>query len=296
MLIHDLNDGAVGKERSAVVLGNFDGVHSAHRELIRLAGMSSLPCAVFTFSGQRPPYITSEKEKLSLIGECGADLVYLCDFQSVKDMSCERFFEEILIDGLNIGHAFCGYNYTFGKGASGNAGTLEALCREHGIGCTVMPEKRVGDLPVSSSRIRSLLTEGDLECAGALLSHRFFIDGRVSHGRQIGSGLGFPTINIPYESGRVTLPRGVYYTLCRAGERTYPSITNVGVRPTFSLHELVSETNLLDAGGDFYGADIRIEFIRFVRPEKKFSTPIELSRAIKHDINGAKEFFKTFKE
>lgn len=291
MKVYDLFS-SFPKLAPALVLGNFDGVHKAHRSLIELAkAQGSSPCAVFTFSGERAPFITTGREKLRLLEECGADIVYLCDFDRVKDMSCEDFVSRILVGRIGISSAFCGYNFTFGKGALGNSGTLCSLCRENDIPCGILPEQRIDGMPVSSTIIRALISRGDIAGAEKLLSHPLCFSGRVSHGRALGHTFGFPTLNIPLDPGRTEPPHGVYYTYCTVGGKKYPSLTNIGTRPTFSLSETVIETHLIGAEGDFYGEDAEISFIKFLRPEIRFRDAGELGRAVAADISGAKEFF-----
>ena len=276
----------------AVALGYFDGLHVAHRELIRLARASGDRCAVLTFSGSRPPYIASESEKIALFEEAGADCVFTFDFDAVKDMTYDRFFEEVLTGRLAVSSLYCGYNYTFGKGAAGGAKELARLCERAGIPLSVTPEIRLGGAPVSSTSIKSMIASGDIEGANAVLGRPFTVSGRVMHGQALGRRLGFPTVNIEYGDGRVRLPYGVYFTLCRADGKSVPSVTNVGTRPTVDGSGLLCETYLLEGSPDLYGKNIEVSFLKFRRFEKKFADKDELAKAVAGDIEAARNYFE----
>lgn len=275
----------------AAALGYFDGLHIAHRELIRLAKESGYPCAVLTFSGNRPPYLTDESEKLALFEEAGADYVCAFDFEDIKDMPYDRFFNWILVGRLDVRALFCGYNYTFGKGALGGAAELTALCREKGIGITVTPEIACDGISVSSTNIKKMISAGELETANRLLGKPFSISGEVVHGQALGRQLGFPTLNLPYGDGRIELPHGVYFTECIANGIRHPAVTNVGTRPTVGGQGLLCETFLLDGSTDLYGKRINVGFLRFRRSEIKFESTDLLAAAVSKDITAAKEFF-----
>ena len=275
----------------ALVLGNFDGVHTAHKALIEQAKESSLPCAVFTFSGQKAPFITDESEKLALFEKAGIDTVYLGDFDKLRDMPYGLFFKEILINKIGASRLYCGFNYTFGNKASGKASDLERLCADAGVKCTVMPEIRLDGESVSSTAIRDRLSRGEVENAAKMLGYSYTLTGRVAHGKAVGRKLGFPTLNIPYGNGRTPLRNGVYFTKCVVGDAVYPSVTNVGTQPTFNGRSTVCETFVLGDCGDLYGSDVSVSFLRFRRDERKFENPDALSAAVHCDIAAAKEFF-----
>ena len=275
----------------ALVLGNFDGVHTAHKALIEQAKMSSLPCAVFTFSGQKAPFITCESEKLALFEKAGIDAVYLGDFEKLRDMPYDLFFKEILINKIGAARLYCGFNYTFGRMAGGSAADLERLSVGAGVKCTVMPEVRLDGESVSSTAVRDRLSRGEVESAAKMLGYSYTVTGRVAHGKAVGRKLGFPTLNIPYGNGRAPLRNGVYFTKCVAGNAVYPSVTNVGTQPTFDGRSTVCETFVLGDCGDLYGCEVSVSFLRFRRDERKFGNSDDLSAAVHCDIAAAKEFF-----
>ncbi len=287
-------------ERLVIALGNFDGVHFAHTKLIKKAKeIASSLCssageqvltAVFTFSDLKKPYITTTDEKLLLFEKLGVDLVYLCPFDSVKDMSPEDFTREILVNKLSCAHAVCGFNYRFGSGALGNTDTLKNLAEKYRFACTVIEEIA----QVSSTRIRELISAGDVENAGDLLGRPFSVSGKIVHGKGVGHTFGCPTINIEIPDGKLLPARGVYFTLCKAGDMLFPSVTNIGVCPTFGGEKLTCENHLLDVNCDLYGESAEIIFLRFRRSEMKFSSPEALYKTVREDISAARDFYLTY--
>lgn len=283
--------------RLTVALGNFDGVHFAHAQLIKKAKeIASSLCssageqvltAVFTFSDLKRPFLTTSDEKLAIFERLGVDLVILCPFECVKNMSPEEFVGEILVKKLSCAHAVCGFNYRFGQGASGDTETLKSLSHKHGFGCTVIDEI-VG---VSSTRIRELVANGDLESAHDLLGRPYSLSGRVIHGKGLGHTLGCPTVNIELPEGKLLPKSGVYFTACSIGGRVFMSVTNVGTCPTFGGDKQVCENHLLDVSCDLYGEFAEVSFLKFHRDETKFSSVEELYKTINKDISAARDFY-----
>ncbi len=279
------------------VLGLFDGVHVAHRELISvgkdIAGKKALPLVIFTFSarssGLKPhaERIYTDEEKLMLLSECGVDFTVIADFDSLRDMPHREFTEEILIRGLNAKHFVCGYNFKYGRGACGNRDTLLSAFRDAGRGGTTVGEITLGGLPVSSTRIRTLIGECRLSDAAALLGRPYFITGRTEHGAGLGRNMGIPTVNLDLSPQRSAPQRGVYATVASVGGRAYPALTNVGTCPTFGEREIHTETFILDFEGDVYGEQVTVHFIEFLREEKKFDSEKELIMQIDVDKNRA---------
>lgn len=289
-----------------VALGCFDGTHVGHMALInetkRIASSLSLRSAVWSFSAppkkfflnEDIPLLTTPKEKEALMALCGIDLFWSVDFdEKIAALSPEDFFESILIGRLCARHILCGFNYRFGKGGRGNTDMLKALCAAHGIGLSVLPPVTVGELTVSSSAIRACIANGEIEKASLLLGRNYSLTEEVVSGQRLGRQLGFPTINQSFKDGKCVPAHGVYVSAITVeGERRY-GITNIGVRPTVDGHTLCAETNIFDFSGDLYGKAVKVEFLTFLRKEKKFSSVDELRAQVLWDIERAKSYLKS---
>lgn len=301
--LHGLRDNALLSVSGCVcALGFFDGVHVAHRALIKAARDEAerlcIPLSVFTFSsgsaslksGQER--LLTDKEKLSEFESLGVDTAVVFDFDVIKNVSADEFIDQILVEKLNTHTAFCGFNFRFGKNAAANAAMLLERMLKVGRKAVIIPEHKVSGYTVSSSEIRNLLKQKELLRAAQLLGKPFFIDGNVSHGLGLGKSLGFPTVNVGIDRMKFALPNGVYYTALEISGRLYSGITNVGICPTFDERELHTETFILGFDGDIYDSKIRIYFIEFLREEIKFSSKEELISQINVDKNRALSFEK----
>lgn len=254
--------------------------------------MDAIP-GVFTFSTGKAPNLTTLDQRLALFEEAGIEAVWLADFDALKGQSPEEFVSVTLAKMGAVGVA-CGFNFRFGKGAAGDTDLLKKLCQEQGIDCQVIDPITEDGLTVSSTEIRRRLTAGNMDGVTALLGRPWSITGSVAHGRAVGGKvLSSPTMNLPIDEPRLLPPYGVYFTRCTIDGIIYPAITNLGVRPTFGESELLAETHLLDARGDFYGKSVKVEFLHFHRPERIFATPNELADTIRRDIGAAKDYFQT---
>ena len=263
----------------AAALGSFDGLHLGHRQVIgnTLSSHGLLP-AVVTFQ-QNPsaslkekpvPLLTTNEQKLDLLEEIGVDTVYLLSFDQIRDMEPEDFVDA-LYQVCRVRKLCCGFNFRFGKNGRGDAELLKTLCREKGIELCVVPPVAIGGEPVSSTRIRACLEQGDVQQAGQLLGRPFGYDFEVTHGRQLGRTWGTPTINQPFPAGYV-LPRfGVYASLVEVDSKKYYGVTNIGVKPTVGSDCALS---------DLYGKKVPVELLDFIRSEKKFDSLDELKNEI----------------
>lgn len=285
------------------VLGFFDGVHLGHRALLRFAAEAaaarSLPLTVFTFpaeeSGlkQDAPRIYSTGEKLALLEECGADRTVLCPFPSVAGMAAEDFVRRVLIGQIGSVCTVSGEDFRFGASASGDVALLCALMASAGGEHFARPTVYADGAPVSSSRIRALLCTGELSRAAALLGAPYFQLGTVSHGDGRGRSRSVPTLNL---TAGITplLPFGVYATRTVIGGSAYPSVTDVGTTPTVSPRPPHSETHVFGLSRDVYGESARVEYLSFLRPERKFSDEAALYAQITQDKIKAMEAFETW--
>lgn len=278
------------EKTTAVALGRFDGVHLAHKAVISAAAKCSslLTPAVFTFcdnpNKDAKSTLTTQEEKHSLISSCGAEILINATFDSVRNMSAEEFVDKVLCKDLGAKAVFCGYNYRFGKGASADASTLSALCKERGVSVTCIDEMK----GISSTAIRNLLSQGDVITARQMLGRPYTLSGLVVQGNALGRTIDTPTLNIDVPCEKELPLFGVYATLATIEGITYKSVTNIGNKPTVGSEKPTVETYLLDVQGDFYGKQAKICLIDFIRPERKFSSLAELSKTIKNDIETAK--------
>ena len=284
----------------ACAIGNFDGVHIGHRKLIEAAvdycrTHSGTKCAVFTFESNTSgaPFIVSHEEKLKIFAECGAETAVTVPFDEVRDMSCEVFVSQVLVGTLNVACAFCGFNFRFGKMGAGNGETLAALMKSHGRSTAIMPPVNLGGEPVSSTRIRAALAEGDMALANSLLGRNFGFVSEVLHGKALGATLGFPTANQRIEHGAAMPRRGVYASLCIINGKKYPAVSNIGVRPSTDSHgEVNCETNIIGFSGNLYGGEIAVYPRAFRRPERRFSDTAELTAEVMGNRTQAEEILK----
>ena len=284
-----------------VVLGCFDGVHKGHTALIRearrIAAGASLPLAVFSFSeppksffsSEPIPLLTSLEEKKRIMKSLGVDLFVCLPFdRAIASIEAEQFFYEILKKRLAASFILCGFNYRFGNRGIGSTELLSKLCKENGIGLSVVSPIEIDGTPVSSSAIRRALEEGDVKGAASLLGRPYSICSTVINGQHLGRTLGFPTVNQIFEERLITPKNGVYLSRIRIGNTVKKGVTNVGVRPTVDGQTLCAETHIFDFDGDLYGKRIRVEFLEFIRSEQKFNSVEDLSAQVHRDIEKAK--------
>ena len=293
------------EEKKVIALGFFDGVHIGHGALLRATverarELNALPAA-FTFdrapkefvTGVSVPLLTSVSERAALIrGQYGIERTIVAAFdRAMMTRSARDFLEGLLVGQYRAVHLIAGHDYRFGYRNEGTPELLRAWCAEHGVGCDIIPKVELRGVTVSSTHIRALVEDGDMESAAAFLGHPYALTGTVRHGRHLGTEELFPTVNLVPEPWRV-LPRfGVYAVRVALPDGSAGAgVTNVGVRPTVADDGRVTvETHLVGFDGDLYGKDIRVEFLRYLRPERRFGSVTELHRQIEQDIAMAKE-------
>lgn len=285
-------------ESSVIALGNFDGVHKGHQELIRRTVNSAmgtnLKSAVFTFSNHPKNVLAGKQvvknilywdEKVKMLGELGVDYIVSVPFtESIRDMDPERFILELLVARLNMKEAYCGFNYRFGLDGAGTPETLMRVGLSHGFGIHILEPYLVVGQVVSSTLIRNYIENGDVGQCLSLMGHYYSTRGTVIEGNRFGRTLGFPTLNVSIDDEMVSPANGVYVTYCNYNGIKYPSITNVGMRPTVSDSAARNmETHIFDFNKEIYGHEIRVEFLERLRPEKTFRSVEELAVQIKQD-------------
>lgn len=286
----------------SVALGNFDGVHIGHRRLLdaACAAAEQIPgcvSAVWTFSSlikenMDVPALTTPEEKMHQFARAGIEYVILEDFSAVRTMKPETFVNEYLTRRLGCAAVVCGFNFRFGYHGSGDADTLSRMLGEHGVPVQIVQPVLWKNRIVSSTRIRAAIADGCMKEAAELLGRPFSIRFPVVYGNQLGRTIGVPTINQNFPAGHIIPRHGIYACLCTVGDRKYPAVANVGVRPSVQSDGHVNcETHIIDYDGFLYGQDILVEFCCRLRDEKKFDSVPTLRDAICADIAHAREYF-----
>ena len=286
----------------AVALGNFDGVHKGHQQLIskavKAAGKHGIAAAVFTFSnhprgmvegGKEVRNIMYQEEKIALIEKLGVDYLFNIEFtRQIQTMEPAAFIEELLAGRLKAAEIFCGFNYRFGYKSAGNIRFLREEGKKLGIKVNVIEPVIIDGEVVSSTLIRGLIRSGDVDECCKFLGRNYDIGGEVVVGNRLGRKIGFPTSNIMIDENMVTPPNGVYITYCIYNGVKYPSVTNVGVKPTVGVYKKNMETHIFNFDKELYGKHIKVEFLKMTRDEVKFDSVEELSAQIARDCEEAK--------
>lgn len=294
----DITYSAPPKEETAVALGYFDGLHLGHMGVISAAlAQRHLKPTVFTFSCdttlpkfETPEDIISFENKCELLEKAGVEYICAPDFAEVCTLSDEDFVKKILRDKLNARYACCGRNFRFGRDGCGTPERLTLLGEKYGIRAGIVEDVCLDGKLISSTHIRELIRNGEIEQANRLLGYEWQFTLPVVHGRELGRRLNFPTINQILPETNV-LPRfGVYKSYVQVHSRNYRGITNIGVRPTVDeSRKVVCETHILNFNGDLYGESVAVSLCAFIRPERRFSGIEELKEQIKRDIKSAEK-------
>jgi riboflavin kinase/FMN adenylyltransferase len=288
-----------------LALGNFDGLHRGHQKVIerirRGAADRGGTAVVLTFDphpprvvrpDKAPPLLMTTAQKLRALDRAGVHGAAVVRFTpALSQWSPEAFVKQVLVDWLRVAEVWVGADFLFGKDRAGNFSTLRSLGQQHGFRVEKIDPVRYKEFVVSSTRIRRLVSEGRVDEAGALLGHHYAIDGIVVHGAGRGRELGFPTANLSTDNDLVP-PTGVYATALDIGGTRWPSITNVGTRPTFEAAGAVTvETHVLGLQTDLYGTAVSLSFVQRLRDERRFADVDGLKDQIDADIRRARRLF-----
>ena len=285
------------KDGLAVALGTFDGFHLGHKMVIDKARLSVGKSAVLLFD-QHPQKVLFKKSPGELITETQRNKLLkswsvepiTVSFSEIMSLSYEEFFYKILVEKLGATALSCGFNYRFGANAKGNPENLRELCEKQGIELFVSDAVLFEGEPVSSTRIRSLIKQGDIESANAMLGREFSYDFLVVHGDARGRTIDSPTINQFFTEDFIVPQYGVYASCSIIDGKKYPSVTNVGVRPTIEgTSKERSETNIIGFEGDLYDKQISVQLLKKIREEMKFSGLDELRAQIARDREVSKK-------
>lgn len=270
---------------SVLILGTFDGVHIAHRQLIeeaKKAGNNVIACT-FTSPFSKQKQLTDVSEKTFLLKKFGVKEVFIEDFEDIKDLSPEEYVKK-LCEKFKPEKIVTGFNHSFGKNAEGNPSVLACLGRKYNFIPVTVPPVRKNGLIVSSTQIRSFLSEGNVESASELLGRYYSIKGKTVHGRSLGRTLCFPTVNTEVNENKLIPQRAVYATFVKASGRFFKGMTNIGTNPTVSDGSRTSvETHILGFNENLYGKTAEIFFVKKIRDEKKFESVEELKNQLSDD-------------
>jgi len=303
----------------ALTIGNFDGVHLGHQGLVRTlvadAREAGLPAAVLTFephpreyfhalarqrgrnAGPEPVRISTLRDRLEMLASLGVDRVHLAPFdQRVAQWPAEDFVRTCLAQGLQARHIRIGTDFCFGAQRQGDFGMLKSVGQQCGIRVVAMPTVEDAGVRISSSLIREALLQADFPWAAQMLGRPYAISGRVSHGRRLGTRLGFPTLNLRFPWGRPAL-QGIFvvqvYGLSDDPAQAVPGVASFGTRPAVEADGAwLLEVHLLDWSGDAYGRLVRVEFLEKLRDELPFPDLDSLGRQIADDVRKARAHFQ----
>ncbi len=277
-------------EETSIALGYFDGVHIGHRAVIAAAVKDGYAPCVFTFSvgkehpeGKTGGLITMPEHKAELIEAMGVKYMICPDFGQFRNMTGKAFVRH-LKKQYNAAHLYCGEDFRFGAESLCTTEELKAYCMDNSIGLTVIDRVTAGGSPVSSTRIRESLAEGDIKNVNEMLGRHYSIKLEVGMGRQLGRVIGVPTINqtLPHS---LALPKfGVYASYVKLEEKTFPSITDIGIKPTVGSEAPLAETHIIGYAGDLYGSTVEVKLYDYLREEIKFGSLELLKNRIESDI------------
>ena len=294
--------------KRVIALGFFDGVHKGHGALLRTVAqvadrLGAKPCA-FTFdrsptaaiTGQAVPLLSSVEDRVWLMRRYyGIEEVIVAPFDGMQKMDWQDFVSEYLQKELGAVHVVAGHDFHFGYMGKGNPQRLQEKCRELGMGCDIIQKVEQDGITISSTYIRTLIAQGEVERADQFLGHPHTLTNRVAHGKKIGTTtLGFPTVNLLIPQGVIVPAFGVYATRVWFDGQCRCAVTNVGVRPTVEDNDghVTVAGFILDFDGDLYGHEIRMEFYKYLRPEQCFPSMDALAAEIRRNAQQTRDYFR----
>ncbi|HLS66529.1 MAG TPA: bifunctional riboflavin kinase/FAD synthetase [Pseudogracilibacillus sp.] len=292
---------------TVAAIGFFDGLHNGHRAVIekavQIANESNRESAVISFTPHPLTvlskeeidiqYVTTLREKITLFEKLKIDRFYIITFdKQLSQLSPEQFLDHF-IHGLHITHVVAGFDFTFGHKGIGNSSNLKEFSSKP-IDVTVMDAVTYDDEKISTTRIKKLIKNGEVERVKPLLGRYYETTGTVIQGDSRGHTLGFPTANLSIAPDKLLPKKGVYAVKVYWNDEIYYGMTNIGVKPTFSKHaqELSVETHILDFTETIYGEQLVVEWIQHIRSEKKFSGIDEIVAQLKKDEANVRKLFQ----
>ena len=297
-----LNNGE-SYEPTVMALGNFDGVHLGHQELLKhaleKAKALNVKFSVLLFDPhplkilcpeRKLNLLTAKGERLQLFEKMHVDRVFLVPFTPELAATAPRAFVEQLLKRIGVVHIVVGFNYSFGAQGRGTPQDLELYGQEYGFGVSIIQAQRIGDKIISSTAIRKFLLEGNIQAAKEMLGRAPQITGRVIHGDARGRTIGFPTANLQIDEDLLVPTNGVYAVTSKIGNKIYAGMMNIGTRPTFTSGSIRTvEVFFLDFSGDLYNFDLVIDIHARIRSEKKFRSSKEIINQLNEDREKTKD-------
>ena len=293
--------------KRVIALGFFDGVHKGHGALLRRVAeraraLTAIPSA-FTFDthpeslilNRATPLLSTTADRADLMRRLyGIQDVIVAHYdREMMKTPWEAFITDYLVRDCSAVHVVAGHDFHFGYRGEGNPERLKLKCRELGLGCDIIHPVLQDGITVSSTYIRTLVAQGEMERARAFLGHPHTLSETVAHGKKLGSALGFPTVNLRIPAGVVVPALGVYATRIWVDGAPHMAVTNVGSRPTVDDGDsLTVEGFLLDFEGDLYDKTVRVEFYKFLRPEEKFPSLDALRTEIMRNVEQTRTYFR----
>ena len=292
------------KDGCVLALGSFDALHSAHIKLIKKtideANVRGVRAGVHMFCERIEKVIFPQSEhksiytneqRVKITEQIGADFVYFEKFDT-QFMNMSAFdFAKMLKEKFDVKCVVAGFDYTFGRGREGDATLLEKYGALLGFDVVITAALEYEGEIISSTKIRTLIQEGNVSDISALLAREYSLTGAVVHDRGVGRTMGLPTANIRIDDDVLLLKNGVYAAYTIIGEKKYPCVVNIGVRPTFELSNVSVEAHIIDFDKDLYGKSITLYFLKRLRDEKKFDTKEALAAQILQDIDKSRTLF-----
>lgn len=297
-------------ENTAIALGKFDGLHKGHLEVMRRLTeekTNGLKALVFTFSNNPKNFLKPEnekksgnklftvKEKLMVYERMGIDIIVVYPLETgILGMEPETFIKNILVEKLGVKKVVCGENFRFGKDRKGDTNSLKLFGKKYGFRADVLPMISDQGEVISSTLIRGLISDGEIEKANRLLGYQYTIVGKVVHGNEIGRTIDTPTANIIPDEDKLLPPFGVYLSLCEIDGKIYGGITNIGIKPTVTedKKKITVETYFLNYAGDLYGRILEIKLVKHTRNEIKFSGLTQLKEQLEKDKDMCRKYLK----
>ena len=298
----------MNKTKRVIALGFFDGVHTGHGALLqrvtqRARELDAVPTA-FTFdrsptaaiTGQHVPLLSSVEDRVWLMRSCyHIQEVIVSSFDGMMRMDWQDFITEYLVRELGVVHVVAGHDFHFGYMGKGNPQRLQEVCAQLGVGCDIIGKVEREGITISSTYIRTLVAQGEMERANQFLGHPHTLTDTVAHGKKLGGTLGFPTVNLRFQPGVLVPAHGVYATrVTFENGESRPAVTNIGVRPTVDDGDRVTvEGFILDFQGDLYGQTVRMEFYKRLRGERKFPSLEALKDEVMRNAEQTRAYFST---